>query len=84
MIRPGDLKTPEDDFDIETRRRDTVPAPPGRPGPTAELRTLRERIAACRECPTPPQPNVDPYGRDWWKRGWAAGYAAAIEAIEKD
>jgi hypothetical protein len=83
-IRPHDLNNPED-FERLENRETGGPEPVRKPlGPTAELKALRERIAALRDVPPPPTPNVDRYGKDWWKRGWAAGYAAALEAVEKD
>ena len=81
-IRPSELNTPEDFGRLENREGDGEAM--RSKGPTAELRAMKERIAALRTAPQPPTPNVDRYGRDWWQRGWAAGYAAAIESVEKD
>lgn len=80
-VRPTDLSTPERGMTLENR--ETVPAAEASgKAASAELRTLRERLAALRAAPAPPSPKVDAYSRDWHDKGWKAGWAACLKAIE--
>lgn len=82
-IRPGDLDTPERGMKLDNRDPESQPET-GKKGPGAELKALRERLAALRATPAPPSPRVDAYSRDWHDKGWKAGWAAALEAIDRD
>lgn len=82
-IRPGELKTPEDGMGLENRGQGAS-TEPRKKDTAADLKALRDRLAALRAAPAPPSPRVDSYSRDWHDKGWKAGWAACLEAIEKD
>jgi len=82
-VRPTDLSTPERGMSLENREAAPAAETSGK-GAAGELRALRERLAAMRAAPAPPSPKVDAYSRDWHDKGWKAGWAACLEAIERD
>lgn len=87
-VRPETLETPERGIALETRQEGQGDTRRG-PGPTAELRALRERIAAVRaQKHGPMEPEamaaIRAQCRDCASKGFGAGWAAALEAIERD
>lgn len=80
-VSPRALETPERGAKLETREEAPRATEPR--DAAAELRTLQEKIAALAARPAPEAPRVDTYSKDWWRRGYAEGWKAALEAITR-
>jgi hypothetical protein len=78
-VNPKGLETPERGMELETREDQAG----SRRGPAAELKALRDRIDTMRAQQAPEAPRVDAYSKDWWRRGWEAGWKAALEELSK-
>ncbi len=79
-VKASTLETPERGLELETREE---PGPGGKSRAAAELKALRDRIEQLRANEPPEAPKVDVYSKDWWRRGYAEGWRAALEAIKE-